>query len=107
MWRAILGFLAWLSADPAAIDREVPAAAAAVAVAYAQFATAAKQAPPETPSKCCKDCAGTGFVVSGAGIRRPCGCPPDCPCKAAAVAPCPGGKCVPAASPAPARAVPQ
>lgn len=93
MWRAILAFLAWLSSDPVAIDREAPATAAAVAVAYAQFAPAA----PPKGSPCCGECAGTGFVAGAAGSRRPCDCPAGCPCKAAGAKPCPGGKCVPAA----------
>jgi hypothetical protein len=38
MWGWILGLLASLSADPAAIDRETPRAAAAVAYAYAALA---------------------------------------------------------------------
>jgi hypothetical protein len=99
MWRSILAFLAWLSADPVAVDREAPAAAAAVAVAYAQFAPlpAPPAPPPQQSPQCCKDCAGTGFVAGSAGSRKPCPCPAGCPCKAAGAAPCPGGKCPPPA----------
>jgi hypothetical protein len=38
MWAWILSFLTWLSADPSALEREAPKAAAAVSVAYASFA---------------------------------------------------------------------
>lgn len=37
MWAWILSVLTWLSADPQAVDREAPKAAAAVAVAYASL----------------------------------------------------------------------
>lgn len=47
-WRALIAWLTWLSADPAAVDREAPRAVAAVAYAYA--ATAREEpAPPPDP----------------------------------------------------------
>ena len=48
LWRALISFLVWLSADPAAITAEHPKAAAAVAVAYAAFAP---EPEPITPPK--------------------------------------------------------
>lgn len=39
LWALITAFLASLTADPKALDREAPKAAAAVACAYASLAT--------------------------------------------------------------------
>ena len=54
MWHRLLALLASLAADPAALDREPPRAAAAVAVAYAAQArgvpTPAPQ--PDPPEEC-------------------------------------------------------
>lgn len=85
---ALVAFLVWLSADPAAIDREAPKASAAVSVAYAGFATeAAPQPTPEPPKPgCCTDCGGKGFIVHGDGHRTPCPCPASCKCKGGAPA---------------------
>lgn len=45
LWRWLISWLVWLSADPAVITAETPKAAAAVAVAYAALA------PEPTPDK--------------------------------------------------------
>lgn len=104
MWQSFLAFLASLAADPAALDREAPKAAAAVAAAYAGFATEEKPTPVPTPDKdaCCKDCGGKGYIVQPDGHRTACPCPSSCKCKQALNrAGCPDGKCaVPGASPA-------
>ena len=108
MWQSFLAFLASLAADPVALDRETPRAAAAVAAAYATLATEATPAPepqPEpapTPGGCCNECAGRGYIVHADGHRTACPCPSTCKCKTALhQASCPGGKCrVPGVSPA-------
>lgn len=82
---AIVAFLVWLSADPAAIDREAPRASGAVSVAYAAFAPEAAPAPaPEPQPGCCTDCGGKGYIVHGDGHRTACPCPASCRCKGAA-----------------------
>ena len=45
MWAYLLSLLTSLSADPAAIDREAPRAAAAVSYAYAALAPKQEPAP--------------------------------------------------------------
>ena len=54
IWDAIIAFLVWLSADPAALDLEAPKAAAAVAVARASM-LADSPAPP-APAPAPRDC---------------------------------------------------
>lgn len=53
IWNYLLAALASLSAEPNAVERERPKAAAAVAIAYAQFAheEPAKQEPPKVDGK--------------------------------------------------------
>lgn len=94
MWRSLLAFLASLTADPVAIDREAPRAAAAVAASYSQFAKAEAPTPAPTPKPgdCCSGCKGTGYITHGDGHRTACPCPSSCKCKKAA---CPDGKCPP------------
>ena len=92
MWRSILAWLASLTADPVAIDREAPKATAAVAAAYATFATgtaAPQPAPAPTPDGKCKGCGGKGYIVHADGHRT------DCPHCDASGRPCPGGNCPP------------
>jgi len=109
MWHAFLAWLASLAADPVALDREAPRAAAAVAAAYASLATDAKPAPtPEPgpqpkPGGCCNECGGKGYIVHGDGHRTACPCPPSCKCKATLNrASCTDGRCTtPGASLAP------
>lgn len=109
MWRTMLAWLASLSADPTALDREAPKASAAVMAAYA--AQAAEQTPDAVPTpapetKCCSECGGKGYVVQPDGHRTSCPCPPTCHCKRASVSTskspgCADGKCpAPGASPA-------
>lgn len=77
LWQWIVGMLVWLSADHAAVEREHPAAAAAVSVARASM-------EPDRPSlpRRCSDCDGKGYVMKN-GSRW------QCPkCKG-----CPDGKC--------------
>jgi hypothetical protein len=90
IWRWIVSWLVWLSADPAAIDLEAPRAAAAVAAARASMATGAPT-PPPAPSDCV--CGGTcknGVWKPDGRIEQRCPCPASCKCKAKA---CPDGRC--------------
>lgn len=43
MWRMVVSFLVWLSADPEAVKKEAPAASAAVTCAWASMAREAEQ----------------------------------------------------------------
>jgi len=97
IWRMIVAFLVWLSADPQAVDLELARASAAVSAARASMAhdapAPAPPAPPTpTPGKCCEDCGGKGYIVHGDGHRTACPCPASCPCKSKA---CPDGTCPP------------
>lgn len=102
LWKWIVAFLVWLSADPTEIDLEAPRAAAAVAAGRASMAHDTGPAPPApgptppTPGECCGDCKGTGWITHGDGHRTACPCPASCKCKGGKS--CPDGKC-----PAPAR----
>ena len=99
MWQTLMAWLAWLSADPAALDVEHPKAAAAVAVARASMATQTPPAPtpkPVDPDACCGDCGGRGYIVQPDGHRTACPCPPSCKCKAGEVTigpVCTDGRC--------------
>lgn len=80
-YRALLAWLAAMSADPAEIDREPPRAAAAVAAAYASL-TPGEESPPAPPAPAACACGGK----CQNGIYRPDGriemrCEQDCPCK--------------------------
>ena len=79
IYRSILAFLASHSADPAEIDREPPRAAAAVAAAYATFASDVAPAPPPAPAACgCGGkCANGQYRPDGKIIMQ---CEPNCPC---------------------------
>jgi hypothetical protein len=102
LYRAIVGFMVWLSADPQAVDLERPRAAAAVHAAVASMAKegpAPAPAPTPTPDKCCGQCGGRGYIVMPDGHRVSCPCAGNCPCKSK-TAECPDGKCpAPAALP--------
>ena len=105
IWRWLIAWLVWLSADPAAIDLERPKAAAAVAAARASLATDSPapgpKPPAPTPGKCCGECGGKGYLVMPDGHRVACPCPPSCPCKGGKAEACPDGRCpAPGASPA-------
>jgi hypothetical protein len=107
MWHAFLAWLASLAADPVALDREAPKAAAAVAAAYASLAseTPTPPAPPDQ-TKCCQACGGRGYIVHADGHRTACPCPSTCKCKTNSGSrsqgpACPDGRCpIPGASPA-------
>lgn len=96
MWEWILAFLAWLAADPRAIDQEQPRAAAAVAAAYASLADEGP-APAPAPKDCvCGQTCVKGVWKPDGRVEQICRC--DCDrCKrerqAGKVADCPDGKC--------------
>lgn len=93
-WSWLLSILAWLAADPAAVELEHARAAGAVAVAYAAAATEAPQPEPEpAPPECA--CGGTcknGVWRPDGRIVQPCPCPASCKCKAGK---CSTGACPP------------
>lgn len=99
LWRWLTAILTWLSADPAAIDREAPKAAAAVAVAYAAIgddSPAPEPGPAPAACDCGQTCRGGVWKPDGR-IEQKC----DCSCdrcraeRAKSPAPCPDGKCPP------------
>jgi hypothetical protein len=80
MWKSLMGWLAWLAADPAAVTLEEPRAAASVAYAYAAMAT--DDSAPEPKSECA--CGGTcvaGRYKPDGRIEADCPCPASCDCK--------------------------
>lgn len=89
MWRAILAWLASLSADPLEVDREHPRAAAAVAAAYAAFSP--DEAPPAPPKPagcgCGGKCSGGTYKPDGRIEMR---CEGNCPCGCRQASPAPG-----------------
>lgn len=90
LWRMLIAFLTWLSADPTALDTEHPRAAAAVAAAYASMNNEVVP-EPAPPNKCV--CGGTcknGVWKPDGRIEQPCPCPKTCACKSGK---CPDGKC--------------
>lgn len=97
LWKLLISWLVWLSADPAAIDAEPAKAAAAVAVARASMAREAPTPDPD-PAPACK-CGGScvkGVWKPDGHIQAKC----DCQCQRcvterakASPAPCPDGKC--------------
>lgn len=109
IWRWIVAWLVWLSADPVAVDLERPKAAAAVAAARASLTVdGPAPKPPDVPplpgpkpKPCCGECGGRGYLVMPDGHRVACPCPPSCPCKGGKAETCPDGRCpTPGASPA-------
>jgi len=96
LWNWLIAFLVWLSADPAAIDRESPRAAAAVSAARASMLLEVAPPPGPTPTAC--DCGQTcvrGTWKPDGRIPQACKC--DCKrCvaeRAKASPPCPDGRC--------------
>ena len=90
LWRWLISWLVWLSADPVAIEMESPRAAAAVSAARASMSVAAPT-PAPTPTDCV--CGGTcrnGIWKPDGRVEQRCTCPASCKCKRAA---CPDGKC--------------
>lgn len=99
MWRWLIWFLTWLSADMGDVARESARAAASIAAARATMAIDTAPAPEPPAGGCCIECRGTGWIVHGDGHRTACPCPADCACKKPKQS-CPDGQCpVPAASP--------
>jgi hypothetical protein len=82
LWRSLIAFLVWLSADPRAIDLEAPRAAAAVAAS-----------PAPTPVAC--DCGQTcvrGIWKPDGRVQQTCRC--QCKrCVAERAKACPDGRC--------------
>jgi len=66
LWHYLLAALASLSAEPNAVERERPKAAAAVAIAYAQFAQE-EPVKQEAPKPECKD----GKCPPPKGVGKP------------------------------------
>lgn len=90
LWRWIISWLVWLSADPQAIDLERPKAAAAVAAARSSMEVDAGPRPPAPqpkPPAVCSDCNGTGYLVMPDGHRVKCA-----QCSGTGKG-CPDGKC--------------
>jgi hypothetical protein len=90
LWRWLIAWLVWLSADPAALDLERPKAAAALAAARASLLVEAAPKPPAPGPRppapaVCQNCGGLGYVVMPDGHRIVCGA-----CKGKK---CPDGKC--------------
>jgi hypothetical protein len=85
MWAWLSYLLAWLSADPAALDAERARCAGSVNVAYAALAAAEPPAPPAPAPrpKPCSDCGGTGRIYRSDGgyVRCPCGACSDGRCR--------------------------
>jgi len=74
-WQWMVAWLVWLSADPAAIDREAPKAAAAVSAARASMLGEAPAPPAPTPTAC--DCGATcvrGIWKPDGRIEQRCQC---------------------------------
>jgi hypothetical protein len=100
LWRSLIAWLVWLSADPAAVDLEAPKAAAAVAAARASLALdAAPPAPPTPPAPGpkpkptgCRCGCTNGKIKPDGRIEIPCECSPACTCRGGK---CAGGKCSP------------
>lgn len=94
-WNWFVAWLVSLSADPAAIDREAPKAAAAVAAARASMLPDAPP-PPAPPSADC-DCGKTcvrGIWKPDGKIEQRCAC--KCPrCVAERAKACTSGTCRP------------
>ena len=93
LWRWIISLLVWLSADPRAIDREAPKAAAAVAAAAASMAIDAPPPAPPSPVKCvCGETCVRGVWKPDGRIEQRCVC--ECErCKRERAKACPTGTC--------------
>jgi hypothetical protein len=93
IWRAIIAFLVWLSADPAAIDLEAPRAAAAVTAALASMTPEDPPAPTPTPAACdCGQSCVRGIWKPDGRVQQTCRC--QCPrCVAERAKACPDGRC--------------
>jgi hypothetical protein len=93
LWRWLIAFLVWLSADPQAIDREAPKAAAAVSAAVASMAIDAPSPAPPGPAKCiCGETCVRGIWKPDGRIEQRCGCECD-RCKRERAKTCTSGTC--------------
>ena len=97
LWRWLIAFLAWLSADPQAVDLEHPKAAAAVSVARASMLHDAPPPPAPAPQAC--DCGKTcvrGVWKPDGRVQQTCKCAcPRCVAERSKTAPaaCTTGEC--------------
>lgn len=80
LWQSLMGWLAWLAADPAVLTLEEPRAAAAVAYAYAALAPAEPDGEPTVECACGGTCVAGRYKPDGR-IEADCPCPPTCECK--------------------------
>jgi hypothetical protein len=97
LWRWIISWLVWFSADPAVVNLEHARAAAAVSVAHASMLKDSRPAPTPTPKSC--DCGETcvkGLWKPDGRITQKC----ECRCRRCvaerekgAAADCPTGAC--------------
>lgn len=100
-WSWLVALLVWLSSDPAAIDREAPRAAAAVAAARASMLLEVAPPPGPAPKSCdCGETCVAGVWKPDGKIPQPCKCDcPRCVAERAKSTPkpqaCPDGKCPP------------
>ena len=97
IWNALVAFLVWLSADPAAITVEAPKAAAAVAAARASMLADSPPPAPAPPSPtecdCGKSCV-RGVWKPDGRIEQSCSC--KCArCVAERAKTCASGTCRP------------
>lgn len=93
LWRWLIAWLVWLSADPRAVDLEHPKAAAAVSAARASMLVDTAPTPP-APTPAC-DCGRTcvrGKWKPDGRIEQDCRCQCD-RCKAERAKACPDGRC--------------
>jgi hypothetical protein len=105
MWRSLIAFMASLAAEPGAVDREHPRAAAACQAAYAAMARDDAPPAPKPVDECvCGQTCKNGVWKPDGRIEAKCDC--ECArCKAERTAKpvpaCPNGRCpTPGASPA-------
>lgn len=101
MWRSLIALLASLTAEPGAVDREHPRAAAACQAAYAAMARDDAPPAPKPVDEClCGQTCVRGVWKPDGRIEAKCEC--QCArCKAERAKGCPTGKCpTPGASPA-------
>jgi hypothetical protein len=95
IWNAVVAFLVWLSADPAAIDLEAPRAAAAVAAARASLLVDEPEPPAPTPTACdCGKSCVRGIWKPDGRIEQRCQCQcARCIAERAKSQPCTTGTC--------------
>lgn len=78
LWRWLIAFLTWLSADPQAVDLEHPKAAAAVSAARASMLVDAPRppVPTPTPQDChCGQTCKNGVWKPDGRVEQICRCP--------------------------------